>query len=284
MPVSKIAELSNLSESYISQVKHGKRPPSEKLLKALANHVTIPKPQTDYLSLFLQSRQAIGVTAQTLRFYKDRLYRFALEVNYLKASDKDIERYLGSIPPNRHGLSTRHASFRAMRVFYRWLSAKYDLPNPMLGMIAPILSKPILPSLSLEQVLYLIDQVSSFRDKAIIALFVESGLRLSELTNIKPEHIDWSNRIIRVMGKGRKEAYAPFGEMSEGYLKAWLAEYQSNDSNIWGLTAWGIVSVFRRLKAETGLPCNPHIFRRTFACLLRKAGIDTMTIKDLGRW
>jgi len=34
----------------------------------------------------------------------------------------------------------------------------------------------------------------------------------------------------------------------------------------------------------TGLPCNPHTFRRTFACLLRKAGVDTMTIKDLGRW
>jgi len=32
------------------------------------------------------------------------------------------------------------------------------------------------------------------------------------------------------------------------------------------------------------LPCNAHTFRRTFACLLRKAGVDTMTIKDLGRW
>jgi integrase len=38
------------------------------------------------------------------------------------------------------------------------------------------------------------------------------------------------------------------------------------------------------LSSETGLPCNPHTFRRTFACLLRKAGVDTMTIKDLGRW
>ncbi|MFC1901744.1 site-specific integrase [Chloroflexota bacterium] len=40
----------------------------------------------------------------------------------------------------------------------------------------------------------------------------------------------------------------------------------------------------RRLETATGLPCNPHTFRRTFACLLRKAGVDTMTIKDLGRW
>ena len=38
------------------------------------------------------------------------------------------------------------------------------------------------------------------------------------------------------------------------------------------------------LEKETGLHCNPHTFRRNFACLLRKAGVDTMTIKDLGRW
>jgi integrase len=38
------------------------------------------------------------------------------------------------------------------------------------------------------------------------------------------------------------------------------------------------------ISAPTDLPCNPHTFRRTFACLLRKTGIDTMTIKELGRW
>jgi integrase len=41
--------------------------------------------------------------------------------------------------------------------------------------------------------------------------------------------------------------------------------------------------MLKRLQKETGLPCNPHTFRRTFACLLRKAGVDTMTIKDPGR-
>jgi integrase len=85
------------------------------------------------------------------------------------------------------------------------------------------------------------------------------------------------------MCKGRKEAYAPFGELSAGYLKAWLAQYSPN-GNIWGININGIAMMLRRLKAKTGLPCNPHTFRRTFACLLRKAGVDTMTIKDLGRW
>jgi len=115
-------------------------------------------------------------------------------------------------------------------------------------------------------------------------LFTESGLRLSELTNIKMRDIDWSNRTIRIIGKGRKEALAPFGALSESYLKEWLAEFHPNGSNIWGMNEWGVISMLRRLRKETSLPCNPHTFRRTFACLLRKSGLDTMTIKDLGRW
>ena len=88
----------------------------------------------------------------------------------------------------------------------------------------------------------------------------------------------------KVLGKGRKEAYAPFGELSEQYLQDWLSQFNPNGGNIWGLNEWGITSMLRRLEEKTGLPCNPHTFRRTFACLLGKAGVDTMTIKDLGRW
>ena len=122
------------------------------------------------------------------------------------------------------------------------------------------------------------------RDKAIVSLFAESGLRLYELANVREDDIDWQNRTIKTLGKGNKEGYAPFGSLSEGYLKAWLAEFQPNGHNIWGLNMCGIVSMLNRLKQETGLSCNPHTFRRTFACILRKAGVDTMTIKDLGRW
>jgi site-specific recombinase XerD len=225
----------------------------------------------------------MGVNPRTLDFYKARLSRFILRVNYVKASRQAIERYLNSIPPHQYGLATRHASFRAIKTFYRWLSAEYNLPDPTCGMTAPILSKPILPSLEKSQLLYLIEQAPKLRDKAMIALFPESGLRLSELVNIKSEHIDWETCTIRTLGKGRKEAYAPFGELSKKYLKAWLAQYQPN-GNIWGIGRQGIISMLRRLEAATGLPCNRHTFRRTFACLLRKAGIETMTIKDLRRW
>ncbi len=241
------------------------------------------KPGTDYLALFLQSREAMGVSPKTIRFYKERLSKFIHAVDYLHATRQDIQRYLNTIPPNQYGLGTRHASFRATKAFYRWLNSECGLPNSMEGVPAPILGKPIFPALESEQVLYLIEIANSIRDKAIIALFTESGLRLSEMAYMKLESINWTNRTVRVLGKGRKEAYAAFGDLTNKYLKAWIQQYNPN-GNIWGLSEWGIASMLRRLKVATGLPCNAHTFRRTFACLLRKAGVDTMTIKDLGRW
>lgn len=143
----------------------------------------------------------------------------------------------------------------------------------------------ILPSLSKEQVQLLISRAKSVRDKAIIALFTESGLRLSELTNLKYHDIDWKAHTVKVLGKGNKEGYAPFGSLTEMYLRDWVNECQpSSNEPIWNIGFWGIKSMLDDLEIQTGLPCNPHTFRRTFACLLRKAGVDSLTIKDLGRW
>ncbi len=282
MTISQIAALTNFDKSYISKVVTGEKPASLKFLETL--YKLLPeKQEPDYLSLFLQSRQAMGVSPKTLRFYQERLSKFITNVNYLKATAAVIQRYLNSIPANANGLATRHASYRTIKTLYRWLKVEYGLNNPIKGIQAPILGKPMMPTLDDIQVKQLIDAVDCIRDKAIIALFVESGLRLSELANIKPDDINWAGRCVKVLGKGRKVAFAPFGDMANQYLTAWLAEYKPN-GNIWGISADGIATMLKRLEVKTGITCNPHTFRRTFAVLLRKAGIDTMTIKELGRW
>lgn len=233
----------------------------------------------DYLNLFLQSRRAIEVSPATFQFYEVKLGRFLTEVNPDTATQWDIECFLLQFgnPGNRH------AYYRVLKTFFNWREQRFNRPNPMKTLKAPRLGKLIMPSLTREQVFILLECSDGIRDKAIIALFTESGLRLTELTNIKPQDIDWGRRVINVVGKGKKQRFAPFGQMSEGYLKTWLEQYQPN-GNIWGLKQWGITSMLRRLKVTTGITCNPHTFRRTFACLLRKAGVDVMTIKDLGGW
>ena len=279
LSVTQIAELSKFSKSYISQVKHGKCPPSAKLLEVLKSHHHRIQTEHDYFTIFLRSRKAMEVSPGTEQFYRIKLGRFLSEVNADKAQRQDIETFLLQFknPGNRH------AYYRVIRTFYNWREETFDLPNPIGKIKAPRLGKLILPSLNREQVADLLNRVDNVRNKAIIALFTESGLRLSELAGIRPEDIDWQGQTIRVMGKGRKEALAPLGSMSQRYLKEWLREHRTN-GNIWGLNTWGIISMLRRLEKSSGLPCNPHVFRRTFACLLRKAGLDVMTIKDLGRW
>ena len=252
-------------------------------MNSIAEVVEANNTQPDYVKFFLQSREARGVSPRTLEFYQYGLDRFTLSNDCLKATPYKIERYLNTIPPNHNGLASRHASFRILRTFYRWLETEHGISNPTENMRGPILGKPILPSLTQEQVLQLIEMAPTIRDKAIIALFTESGLRASELVSVRPESIDWQNRTVRIIGKGRKEGYAPFGSLSERYMKEWLSQYQP-DGNIWGMNKWGVATMLRRLEQQVGFPCNPHTFRRTFACLLRKAGVDTMTIKDLGRW
>jgi site-specific recombinase XerD len=291
LTVSELAELSNFTKSYISQVKHKKRPPSKKLLEALqrldqrgnGNQAEIEKA----IGLFLESRQQ-GLSPRTIDdFYKKYLGK-ALPILGLMPNTKRINTFLTSLSCSLGG---RHAYFRALRCFYNWLYSPrsgFDLKgreNPIVWVDAPKVPKLILPSLDKEQIELLLVIASNARDKAIIALFTESGLRLSELSNIRQRDIDWQARTVRVMGKGNKEGYAPFGPLSEQYLKAWLEEYKPKANEpIWGLKARGIQHMLESLAEETGLPCNPHTFRRSFACLLRKAGVDTMTIKDLGRW
>jgi len=286
MTVSELAELSNLSKSYISQVKHGKRAPSKKLIESLSQLVKPSKPHVNYVALFIKARSD-GVSPNTLEFY-ERILNSAVHVAQPGIKPSQINNYLKAVPGS---LGNKRAHFRALRAFFRWLySPKSGLglelqPNPMLYVDAPRVPKLILPSLTREQVELLIAKADNTRDKAIIAVLTESGLRLSELASIKESDIDWQIRTIRVTGKGNKEGYAPFGILSEGYLRAFLLQHKPKANvPIWGLKPRGIQQMLESLAIATGLPCNPHTFRRTFAYLLRKAGIDTMTIKDLGRW
>jgi hypothetical protein len=96
----------------------------------------------------------------------------------------------------------------------------------------------------------------------------------------KPRH----DKRLQRFGKGNEEGYAPLGSLSEHDLKAWLAKFQSNGSNISGGENMGHYFHAGYTEAITGVPCNPHTFGRTFVCLMRKSSVDTMTLKELSRW
>jgi len=151
--------------------------------------------------------------------------------------------------------------------------------------------KVILPSLTSEQFEYLIDQADNTRDKAIISLLADSGIRLNELINIKLEHIDFGTHTIIIWGKGAKQRKAPFTPRTKDlileYLRVGKVNIVSQNvciANIWGMRRRGIQIMLYRLEKRTGLPCSPHTFRRTFASNLHRAGLDIEHIMRLGGW
>jgi integrase len=148
------------------------------------------------------------------------------------------------------------------------------------------MTKVILPSLTPEQVDYLIECADNVLDKAIISLFADSGIRLNELLSIRTKDIDIDGMTVTVWGKGGKQRKAPFTKRTAELISQLLRVSKVNrvSKNIWGLERRGIQIMLYRLQERTELNCNPHTFRRTFASNLHRAGLDVEHIMRLGGW
>jgi site-specific recombinase XerD len=241
-------------------------------------------PTSTLIEEFIESRPD-GISPTTLKYYRGYFTR-ASQVIGFNISGREITHFLKSLNCAPGG---KFAYYRCLKTFYIWLyshKSGYHLnvqDNPILDVDAPKLDRKILPSFTPEQLDYLIEQACCVRDKAIISLFADSGLRLNELANIEMQNIDWKNRLIKMKCKGNKEGLAVFGKRTESLLNQWLSTYEP-DNKLWDLKFRGVSIMLKRLSLKTGLPCNAHTFRRTFASILAKRGVDCLHIMRLGRW
>jgi site-specific recombinase XerC len=150
-------------------------------------HSKLASTSKQLLNKFLESRRQ-GISTHTILFYKRCLIRL---ITSYELTPKGINSFLTNLDCNSGG---KLAYYKGIRAFCNWLVRnEYLKDNPIKKVDPPKLGKPILPSLTAEQVNYLIGYVDSLRDKTIISLFADNGMRLSELAKIKPYDIDWSN-------------------------------------------------------------------------------------------
>jgi site-specific recombinase XerD len=231
----------------------------------------------------MESRKARNVGANTLKWYNDVLTRYLNAVgNPYIARCEDIQKYTNTISLGKgEHAYVRYNTTGVIKTFHKWLADIYNVGNPAEKVEFPKLGKPIHPTLTIEEIRDVLSKQST-RDKAIIALATESGLRRFELANVRVEHIDWQTGKVRVLGKGRKEIYAPVGDLSKKYIKDYLKETGRTSGSLFGLNKWGIASAFKRLEGEKHV--SPHMLRRSFATILRDMGLDVLTIMQLGRW
>ena len=186
----------------------------------------------------------------------------------------------------------------ALRHFYSYLvKQKLVKENPFLLINGPKKEIRYPEALYLEQVELLFAKNKErkddlrYRDQAIIELLYASGVRVSELVNLKMNSIDIKNRTIRVFGKGRKERMVIFSKSCQNtlydYIKYSRNKYQGAylflNSKGEKLTSRGVEYILKEIQNKCGiqLGLHPHLLRHTFATHLLEGGADLRVIQEL---
>ncbi|MBS1493844.1 MAG: tyrosine recombinase XerC [Bacteroidetes bacterium] len=185
-----------------------------------------------------------------------------------------------------------------LKSFFKYLAKKkYIKKNTAATLIFPKLDKK-LPSYLTEseaEKLFEPEQTEDRKplDAAIMELFYSTGIRLSELINLKTSNINFANKTIKVFGKGSKERIVPFGKNAEQSINKYLkirpvpAEgnsdilfLSSNGTKLYPMQVNRITK--KSLEGITELKKkSPHILRHTFASHLLDKGADIRAVKDL---
>lgn len=257
-----------------------------------------------------------NVSPNTIRAYDTDVTQFlefagardGLKPSQLKpeALDADhVRDFLGEL--HKRGLSRASAARRlaALRTFSKYLVREGVLKDDATQLVGTPKREQSLPAhLGHAEIDALmaapnLETVAGRRDRAILELFYASGLRLSELAGANLEDLNLSGRMIRVMGKGRKERLIPFNASTASAIKASLADHSALGSqkakgrnqksplflNMRGgrLTTRSIDRVVRQhvktAAITTGI--SPHALRHTFATHLLQAGADLRSIQEL---
>ena len=176
---------------------------------------------------------------------------------------------------------------------------KYISSNPIDGLYVPKVKKSLPHTLTEEEVIKLLDIKTidsfSYRNKAMLELMYATGIRVSELVNLKLQDVDLTNDIIRTFGKGSKERIIPIGDYAKEYLEKYIYEYRgsmlksrpceyvfiNNHGN--NLTRQAFFKIIKRIAKEKDIKTelSPHTLRHSFATHLLKYGADLRTIQEL---
>ncbi len=192
----------------------------------------------------------------------------------------------------------------AARVFCAWAVRTGRLPyDPAAGLASPKSQRPLPPALSHDDVRQLLDVASEHaaagdpvaaRDLAVLELLYATGIRVGELCALDLDDVDESRRVVRVLGKGRKERSVPYGVPAQDALRAWLAlrgelaRPGSGPALFLGVRGGRIdpravrTLVHERLAEVPGAPdLGPHGLRHTAATHVLEGGADLRSVQEL---
>jgi site-specific recombinase XerD len=214
-----------------------------------------------------------------MRYYRVHLEMFTNVVPQVSlASSGEISHFIDQLTCAPGG---KAAYFRAVRALYRWLEEQGHIPrDPTRRLKCPRVPKPLRYAVPVDALPTLLDACPTLRDKLIVSLLADTGLRLSELAGLLVENIDLPASTFSIWGKGAKQRVGRYGPVTAQLLEAYL-EGAKPAGALLGLSAKGIALTLKRLEGRTGIKCNAHSFRRTFASESVRNGLNLFYIQSL---
>lgn len=241
----------------------------------------------------------------TIESYYRELEKYYQYLNknkiYLKSIKTDnIKDYLKHLKKTELTEKSIAHSISVIRSFYKFLLIeKFITFNPSIEIELPKISKTLPHVLSEDEIFKLLDinlkDKFAYRNKAMLELMYGTGLRVSELVNLKIMDVDLENCIVRTMGKGSKERIIPLGDYTIIALLEYINNYrdllikkENNDYlflNNHGkkMTRQGFFKIIKALAKEQQIDTtfSPHTLRHSFATHLLNGGADLRSIQEM---
>ncbi len=256
----------------------------------------------NYIDKFLEYLKSVKKHSDnTIISYQDDLKELAsvLNNNIIDINEEDIKKYLNYLYDKSYNKNTISRKLSGVRSFYNYLynhdiiKINYftDVHNPK-----KIRSLPhYLKTSEIDKVLDNTNEVTLYgeRNKLIVELLYVTGLRVSELVNIKLKDIDKYNKSIKILGKGSKERIVYYedncSKLLNKYLNNTRRKLDKNNSEYLLLNKFGnklstrmIRNILNNLTIGTSIEqIYPHMIRHTFATTMLNNGADLMTVKEL---
>jgi len=240
---------------------------------------------------------------KTIKSYEDDLNSFALEINknLLSIVEEDIIEYLKILKNNKYKKTSVSRKISTLKSFYRYVNFKKikEGYNPTTFILYPKRDKK-LPNFieynELEEMIQSsLEGKNKERNNLIIELLYATGVRVSELVNIKLNDIDFNDQSIRVMGKGSKERIVYFGEYALNALEEYInnerkktlkninSEWLLPNKNGEHLSTRTIELIVDKIMKNVSVKSkvSPHTLRHTFATHLLNSGCDIRVVQEL---
>jgi len=230
----------------------------------------------------------------TVRGYRGDLRQFLAYLAQLRVSrlSKVTQLHLMEYVQTLRGLAPRsvHRRIAPIRSLFAYLEEREELSrNPTRGVHLPKIPRALTKSLSAEEAQRLLAATETPRQRALVVLCLNTGIRRGELCSIRLADLDFGRRQMLVRGKGSRERLVPLNSNAITVLQEYLAGRNGVqcDRLFYGRTGQplqgkAVNNMIRCLVDRAGLEgVTPHTLRHTFATLLLHAGMDITTIAEL---